>query len=90
MERLQTMTGSLNNLVMLLSTDWFERYWEAIGIKLEGPKTSLITTGLSSNRQPNHVWRGGVLADFLFFPSTVKKLVLSWKHLARSMRSRKP
>lgn len=39
------MTRLLNNLVMLLSTDWFKPYWEAIGITLDESKKSPIQEG---------------------------------------------
>jgi hypothetical protein len=45
LERLQTMKGLLNNLVMLLSKEWFEHHWPAIGVTLEKSTRSLIQQG---------------------------------------------
>jgi hypothetical protein len=37
--------GLLDNLVMLLSTDWFKPYWGAIGIILDDSKKNLMQQG---------------------------------------------
>jgi hypothetical protein len=39
------MNGLTNNLIMLLSTDWFKPYWETIGITMDEPEKSAIQEG---------------------------------------------